>query len=121
MTSSPLLGLSSCKHRCAQCSCPLLTACDKVSCSWPAFHKLAHTGEPDPILEVFGRQFLFHNLKPAFADKAEVYNAVLRIPLAMEVDLQVFSGQQGLYFEPRGDTVQDPSDMFSVIWMDAKA
>ena len=93
-----------------------MTACDKVSCSCPAFHKLAHTGKPDPILEVFGRQFLFNNLKPAPADKAEVYNAVLRIPLAMEVDLQVFSGQQGLYFEPRVDTVRDPSDRFSVIW-----
>ena len=97
--------------------CPLLTACDKLSCSCPAFHKMAHAGEPDPILEVFGRQLLFSNLKQARADKAEVYNAVLRVPLAMEVDLQAFSGLQGLYFEPRGDNVREPSARFSVIWM----
>ena len=97
--------------------CPLLTACDKLSCSCPAFHKMAHAGEPDPILEVFGRQFLFSNLKQAPADKAEVYNAVLRVPLVMEVELQAFSGLQGLYFEPRGDSIREPSDRFSVIWM----
>ncbi|OLP95201.1 hypothetical protein AK812_SmicGene22685 [Symbiodinium microadriaticum] len=97
--------------------CKLLTSCSVAGCTCEAFHGVSGPGEPEPILEVFGRQFLQLNLRQAAPSEAQVFNAILRIPLALEEQLQGFSGMGGIYFEPRGDSLRDPSARFSVIWV----
>ena len=100
--------------------CKLLTSCSVAGCTCEAFHGVSGPGEPEPILEVFGRQFLQLNLRQATPGEAQVFklfNAVLRIPLALEERLQGLSGVGGIYFEPRGESLRDPSTRFCVVWI----
>ena len=97
--------------------CPLLSACHKLGCDCPAFHGVSSGDAPEPILEVFGRQYLTLNLRPSSPESAQLFNAVLRVPRQLEEAIQGSSGVKGIYFEPRGDTLQEVSTRFSVIWL----
>ena len=97
--------------------CPKLVGCSKLGCDCDAYHGEGANVEPNPILEVFGRQFLLHNLKSSQADVAQIFNVVLRVPVPLVDVLQGFSGLQGLYFEPRGATLREASPDFAVIWV----
>ena len=96
--------------------CPKLRLCQNLGCTCEAFHP---DGQADlqPILEAFNRQFLRLNLRPVPAGDAQLFNIMLRVPLALEHPLQSFSGSSGIYFEPRGATPREPSARYGVIWV----
>ena len=96
--------------------CPKLRVCSNLACGCDAFHNEGQ-GDAEPILEAFGRQFLKFSLKPTPSLDAQLFNIMLRIPLSLEHALQTFSGVSGVYFEPRGDTPQDASVRYGVIWV----
>ena len=97
---------------------PCLQTCSRPGCDCQAWHGLEGTpGEPDAVLEVFGRQFLDETYKTAQAMQAAVFNIFVRLPLQLEMRLQCFSGSNGIFIEPRGSEVKYPSERFSVIWL----
>ena len=95
---------------------PLLQVCEVAGCDCNKWHGVADPGEPPAILETWGRQFSSAAFKPVAPASAEVFNVMLRIPEALELPLQSFSGAAGIFIEPRADGVRLPSDRFSVIW-----
>ena len=97
--------------------CPQLRTCRALDCACPSWHGLSGPGEPEALLEVFGRQFLNENYKGASPSEAFVFNAILRIPSQLVAPLQAASGQAGLYFEPRGADLRAPSLQWTVVWL----
>ena len=97
--------------------CPQLRTCRALDCACPSWHGLSGPGEPEALLEVFGRQFLNENYKGASPSEAFVFNAILRIPSQLVAPLQAASGQAGLYYEPRGADLRAPSLQWTVVWL----
>ena len=83
----------------------MLAACHKLGCNCPAFHGTPDGEVLEPILEVFGRQFLTLNLKPVAPESAQLFSAVLRVLRQLEEALQVMSGVNGIYFG--GETLRE--------------
>ena len=95
--------LQSCKH----------DACDKKC---PAWHPNDDADLQEPILEVWGRQWMMQNFQLVKADQAEVYAVHLRLPSRIEHDLQKFSGVDGIFLEPKEVDGKKASSSYQVFW-----
>ena len=97
---------------------PLLQKCNTVGCGAGCGHW--HPEQVDdveePILEVWGRQFMLQSFKPMPASEAEVFGVHLRLPAKLELPLQGFSGLDGVYLEPKEIDGKRPSTSFQVFW-----
>ena len=82
--------------------CKLLTSCSVAGCTCEAFHGVSGPGEPEPILEVFGRQFLQLNLRQATPGEAHgIRHRVWECPgLATAREQAVTPGTPDLAFLP---------------------
>ena len=58
-------GLIQAPVRAILSQCPQLRTCRALDCACPSWHGLSGPGEPEALLEVFGRQFLNENYKGA--------------------------------------------------------
>ena len=98
---------------------PLLQQCDDDECdgSCEAWHKSEQCPLSDPILELWGRQFILLNFQQVAPEKADVYQVHLRIPQVLQIRLQTYSGIGGVYLEPRGLDGKRPSEQFEVVWL----
>ena len=98
---------------------PVLQRCGDDECdgSCEAWHSTESCQLSDPILELWGRQFIQLNFQQVAPEKAEVYQVHLRVPQVLQTQLQTYSGVGGVYLEPRGLDGKKPSDHFEVVWM----
>ena len=97
--------------------CPPLVSCDQLGCQCPGWHGLAGPHDPEPILELWGRNFATLQFKPCAAAEAEVFSVFVRVPASLQVPLLRFSGSDGVFFEPRDGASKRADPNFSVVWM----
>lgn len=98
---------------------PVLQRCGDSECdaSCEAWHPSEGCQLQDPILELWGRQFIQLNFQTTSPEKADVYQVHVRVPKILQMQLQTYSGVGGVFLEPRGEDGKKPSDLFEVIWM----
>ena len=96
---------------------PLLQTCTIVGCECNKWHGVASPGDPPAILESWARQYFSAAFKIVQPSSAQVFNILLRVPSALEAQLQPFSGQGGVFVEPRADGQRLPSPHYSVMWL----
>ena len=94
-----------------------LQVCKLLSCTCAKWHGLSAPGEPNPLLEVWQRQFCSEAYQVVPPGEAALFNVNFRVPAAMTADILANSGLQGIYFEPRGEHVGETSKEYQVTWM----
>ena len=67
-------------------------------------------------MDVWRRQFLTANFRPAPPVKAVIFSVCLRVPLVILADLLTRSGHAGSYLEPRTPDGKEVLEDYSVIW-----
>ena len=97
--------------------CDRLQTCKQLGCKCKAWHGSSGAGEPEALLEVWGRTFVNDAFKTAVPDQATLFNAFLRVPAGLLHALLAFSGEAGVYFEPRGVEARHPSTEHVVTWL----
>ena len=98
---------------------PPLVACIDPECdgSCENWHVNPTFQIAEPILEVWGRQWLSLQFVPIEASKADTYMVHIRYPSCLQHQLQGYSGENGIYLEPKGLDGRTPSDAFTVCWL----
>ena len=96
---------------------PLLQTCSTVGCECQKWHGVAAPGDPPAILENWSRQYFSDTFKVVAPSSAQVFNILLRVPAALEGQLQPISGQGGVFVEPRAEGQRMPSPHYSVMWL----
>ena len=81
------------------------------------WHKSHSCSIDHPILEMWGKQWMMINFVGATPEKAEVFTVHVRVPLCIQLQLQTYSGCDGIFIEPKALDGRRPSEMFQVIWM----
>ena len=79
---------------------PCLRTCAVPNCGCASWHGVDNSGEPEAILELFGRQIVDDSYRQVPASQATIFNIFVRIPNGLESRLQSAAGQQGMYAEP---------------------
>ena len=81
---------------------PVLQRCTDASCSLDceAWHPAPSCTVEDPILEVWNKQWLYVNFAAAPPAQAEMFVAHFRLPQCLQVQIQTYSGIEGVYVEP---------------------
>lgn len=69
-----------------------------------------------PVLEVWSKQWLSGQFEYVPAHKASIFSVHLRLPRSVQQQIQMYSGQEGLYLEPRSIDGRAPSQQFLVVW-----
>ena len=98
---------------------PILQQCQIDGCAQDceAWHPAEACSIADPILEVWGRQWLSINFMPMQPAQAEMYSVHFRIPQCLQVQVQTYSGWDGIYCEPKDVDGKSPSTAFHVVWL----
>lgn len=98
---------------------PILQTCADPGCQGlcECWH-VGLTGDlTEPILERWGKQWLstgFQFVQPSVAD---IFAIHIRLPLALQTQIHTYSGQSGVYTEPRSVDGRGPSSAFQVVWL----
>ena len=71
----------------------------------------------DPLMEVWGRQFLSIAYHGVPAEKADIFSVHMRLPVSLEEKVLQQSGRNGLYCEPKEIDGKKPSASYQVFWM----
>lgn len=69
-----------------------------------------------PVLEIWGKQWLGLDFRHVPPDQAELFTAHLRLQ-HLQLQVQHFSGHDGVFLEPKSLDGRHPSPDFQVIWM----
>lgn len=94
-----------------------LQVCEDEECSGcEAWHKSEAYPVDSPILEAWGRQWMKQSFAYSGPDEAEIYAVHLRLPESLQVAIQEFSGDAGVFVEPKSVCGRKPSAVFQVIW-----
>ena len=95
---------------------PPLVACGDGECdgSCESWHANVNFKLKEPVLEVWGRQWLTLQFTAVEPSKAEVFMVHVRLPSCMQIQLQSYSGENGIYLEPKGVDGRSPSESFQV-------
>ena len=98
---------------------PVLQQCQIEGCAQDceAWHPAEECSITDPILEVWGRQWLSVNFMTMQPEQAEMYAVHFRIPQCLQVQVQTYSGWDGIYCEPKDVDGKSPSTAFHVVWL----
>ena len=98
---------------------PCLQACGDDDCqgSCEGWHSSEKCQIDDPILELWGKQYIRLNFQPANPQEADVFQVMMRLPQCLQVQIQTYSGRSGIYLEPRGINGKQPSELFQVVWV----
>ena len=98
---------------------PMLKVCS--GCDNPAvcehWHEDPTVKVSDPLMEVWGRQFLTIAYHSSHADKADIFSVHMRLPISLEEAVLQQSGRNGLYCEPKEIDGKRPSASYQVCWM----
>ena len=95
---------------------PCLSLCPDVGCKCNAWHCPDGVDIQDPILDLWRRQWLTNNFKPAKASEAAIYSCCLRVPQDLQLRLLEACNAKGIYGEPRQLDGKAVDDQFVVIW-----
>ena len=98
---------------------PMLQQCQIEGCpqDCEAWHPAEACSISDPILEVWGRQWLSLTFVQKQSDQAELYSVHFRVPHCLQVQIQTYSGIDGVYCEPKAVDGKSPSTAFHVVWL----
>ena len=96
---------------------PQFRTCKQIGCGCPQWHGCTAPGEPQALLEVWGRVFLRSNGKPDTPLSAAQFAVFLRIPAGLLRAAVQASGSAGVYVEPRDNALRQTSPDFKVVWI----
>ena len=98
---------------------PPLQPCTDRSCEGQceAWHVSEGCPLENPLLEVWGKQWQLLNFSQVPAQQAEVFVMHIRVPSCLAVQLQTYSGNSGVFLEPKHLDGKQASDQFQVYWM----
>ena len=98
---------------------PPLQPCNDEQCGGQceSWHVSASCQLADPLMEVWGRQWLTQSYMTVIPSEAEIYGAHIRVPECLQIQLQHYSGQSGVYLEPKHIDGRSPSTAFQAIWL----
>ena len=95
---------------------PVLRRCSVADCTCECWHNPDGLQIKEPIMDVWRRQFLTDQFRPAPALKSVIFSVCLRIPFALLPDLLSRSGKSGSYMEPRTPDGKEVLDTYVVVW-----
>ena len=81
------------------------------------WHDKSEAGIRDPLLEVWGRQFLTISYQSAATDKSDLFSVHMRLPIELQDRLLQASGKDGLFIEPKEVDGKRPSSLYQVFWL----
>eukprot|EP00438_Fugacium_kawagutii_P015205 Skav221104 [mRNA] locus=scaffold693:298165:302673:- [translate_table: standard] len=99
---------------------PWLASCRKKDCKCPAWHRSSsteETNETEPILDIWGRDYLSNAFRKTKPRDAEMFVFSMRIRGDLLEKLMASSGHHGLYFEPRSDDGRNSHEGFLTVWL----
>ena len=98
---------------------PVLQRCIHDDCDGQceAWHATEAFQFSDPILEIWGRQWMKLNFDVSTPDEAAMYAVHIRLPSCVQVQVQTYSGIAGVFLEPKGEDGKQPSSSFQVVWL----
>ncbi len=98
---------------------PPLQPCHDNECdgSCESWHPSVNFPIREPILELWGKQWLLENVQGVAPQKAEVFVVHIRLPHCLQHQVQTYSGVDGLFLEPKDEDGKSPSKVYQVIWM----
>ncbi len=98
---------------------PTLEQCEDETCGGccEKWHKSQACNIDNPILEMWGKQWMFNNFVGTTPAKAEVFTVHIRVPLCIQQQLQSYSGIEGVFIEPKALDGRRPSEAYQVIWL----
>lgn len=98
-----------------------LQVCAEEECpGCEAWHTCPQFPLESPVVEAWGKQWMKLNFQFCPSEQADVFGVHLRIPEILQMQVQAYSGVEGVFLEPRSLDGKQPSPSFQVIWM-AKA
>ena len=98
---------------------PILQACQAHGCDGdcPAWHPGDDTSLTDPILELWGKQWISHTFVQTAPDKSDAFTVHVRVPIELQLALQASSGNAGIFIEPKEVDGKSPATEYQVFWM----
>lgn len=97
---------------------PVLRACQDPQCTGcEEWHTAPNAPLQHPVLELWGRQWMTVNFSATAPAQAEVFAVNIRIPSCLKIQIQTYSGLQGIYIEPKAVDGRKPSLDFQVVWI----
>ena len=94
-----------------------LQVCDDEECAGcEAWHKSDQYPLENPLIEVWGRQWMTHSFEYCNPDDADMFAVHVRLPETLQNSIQEFSGDAGVFVEPKSVCGRKPSSVFQVIW-----
>ena len=95
-----------------------LTDCERSGCSCGAWHS-ADANIP-LILSVFDRQWLALDFTRTTPPLAKIFAVMVRIPTQALAHIQLQTGHNGFYADPKEDDHRSPSHLYAVQWLAKK-
>ena len=98
---------------------PVLQACRDEECggSCEMWHVSPACSLKDPILELWGRQFLKVNFAHSNPEDSDLFTVHIRLPACVLHQALLYSGANGLFVEPKAVDGRQPSPLYQVIWL----
>ena len=98
---------------------PVLRPCDDPNCQGDceSWHHAEKCALDDPLMEIWHRQWLTHAFTSVPPDRADCFSVHMRLPSCLQIQVQHYSGTNGVFLEPRQVDGKTPSETFQVIWM----
>ena len=95
---------------------PMLKRCHSEKCDCPSWHNPDKLEVRDPILDVWGRQYLRSGFKQCPPPKADIFSVCMRIPQCILEPILASSGNVGAYCEPRTADGKEILTDYTVVW-----
>ena len=98
---------------------PILQACDEEMCQGhcEAWHPTSECTLDNPLMELWGKQWLTLNFGQIPSSQAELFSVHVRIPAVLANQILTYSGVSGVYLEPKHVDGKQPSDACQVFWL----
>ena len=96
---------------------PQLQTCKQIGCNCQHWHGSSSPGEPQALLEIWGRAFTKSAGKPDAPLAASLFSVFLRIPTGLLRATLLASGVAGVYVEPRDNEQRRTSPDYKVVWL----
>ena len=96
---------------------PLQRCQDEECCGCECWHSSVDFPMSTPVLELWGKQWLRLDFRQTSPDQSELFTAHLRLPEHLQMQVQYFSGHDGVYLEPKAIDGRQPSPDFQMVWL----
>ena len=98
---------------------PVIRPCEDSECdgSCEAWHANPTYHLSDPLLEVWGKQWMKLNFVQSSPEEAQCFTIHVRLPACILKQVQSYSGTGGLFLEPKSLDGKKPSADYFVVWL----